>query len=83
MSVVHEYSRVPNKREGGENNRGSWTWFDITIIGGRGVAIIGEIECLEKLKIVAFLRKHVSFIYLCEPKKSDVTDTFIFELWFC
>ena len=29
------YSRVPNKRGGGENNRGGgWKWLDITIIGG-------------------------------------------------
>ena len=32
------YSRVPNKRGGGENNRGGGVeWFDITIIGGEGV----------------------------------------------
>ena len=30
------YSRVPNKRGGGENNRGGggWKWFEIAIIGG-------------------------------------------------
>ena len=28
------YSRVPNKRGGGENNRGGWKWLDITISGG-------------------------------------------------
>ena len=33
------YSRVPNKRGGGENNRGGggWKWFDITIIGEVGI----------------------------------------------
>ena len=35
------------------NNRGG-----VGIIGGRG--------CLEKQKIVVFLGKHVSLIYLCE-----------------
>ena len=30
-----------------------------------GVGIIGG-ACLEKQKVVAFLGKHVSFIYLCE-----------------
>ena len=50
------YSRVPNKREVGENNRG-WKWFDITIIGGGG--------CFEKLKVVVFLVKHISSMYLC------------------
>ena len=38
------YSGVPNKR-GGENNRGGWKWFHITVIGG--VGIIGG-EVLEK-----------------------------------
>ena len=55
------YSRVPNKREG-ENNLGGWKLLDITIIGGwnnRG-------GCLEELKIIIFLAKHVSFIYLYE-----------------
>ena len=51
------YSRVPNKREGLRIIGGSWKWFNITMIGGGG--------CLEKLKIVVFLGKHVSFIYLC------------------
>ena len=58
------YSRVPNKRGGDENSRVGWTWLDITIIGE--VGIIGGGGCLEKLKIVVFLGKHVSFIYLCE-----------------
>ena len=31
--VCCTYSRVPNKRGGG-NNRGGWKWFDIAIIGG-------------------------------------------------
>ena len=29
-----KYSRVPNKRGGGENNREGLKWFDVTIIGG-------------------------------------------------
>ena len=46
------------------NNRGIGT-----MVGGGG--------CLEKLKIVVFLAKHVSlYIYL----NSDFTDTFTFEL---
>ena len=40
------YSRVPNKRGGGENNRGGWKRFDIATIGGVGV--IGGGGCLEK-----------------------------------
>ena len=49
----------------GENNWGGGSkWFDITIIGGLSNQGVG---CLDKLKIVAFLAKHVSlFIYLCE-----------------
>ena len=34
ISNFGEYSRVPNKRGEGENNRGGWKWLDITIIGG-------------------------------------------------
>ena len=37
--------------------------FDITIIGGWNNRGGG---CLEKLKIVLFLGKHISFIYLWE-----------------
>ena len=57
------YSRVPNKRGGVRIIGGGWKWFDITIIGG--VGMIGG-GCFEKLKIVVFLGKHVSLIYLCE-----------------
>ena len=46
------YSRVPNKRGGGENNRGGWKWFDITII--RGVGIIGGV--LVEIENSPFLR---------------------------
>ena len=38
-------------------------WFDITIMGGWNNWGGG---CFEKLKIVVFLAKHVSFIYLYE-----------------
>ena len=51
------YSRVPNKRDGGENNQGGVEMARYNNIGG---------GCLEKLKIVVFLGKHVSLIYLCE-----------------
>ena len=46
------YARVPNKR-GGENNRGVWKWFDITII--RGVGIIGG-GVLSEIENGGFLR---------------------------
>ena len=36
-SVACAYSGVPNKRGGGENNRGGWKWFNITVIGGVGI----------------------------------------------
>ena len=64
------YSRVPNKRgvriiEGLEMVRYTEiSGFDIAMIGG--VRIIRGGGCLEKLKIVVFLGKHVSCIYLCE-----------------
>ena len=32
----------------------------------QGVGTVGGSGCLEKLKIVVFLVKHVSFLYLCE-----------------
>ena len=41
---------------------GGWKWFNITIIGGLEQS--GE-GCLDKLKIVVYLAKHISFIYLC------------------
>ena len=45
LVAFNEYSRVPNKRGGG-NNRGGWKWFDIAIIGGAGMigGVLGEIE---------------------------------------
>ena len=46
----------------------------------RGVGIIGGGGLLEKQKIVVFLvNKYLLHIYV----NSDVTDTFIFEPWFC
>ena len=56
------YSRVPNKR-GGENNRGGWKWFDITIIGEVGIIGGGRVGEIENSR---FLSEQVSFTYLCE-----------------
>ena len=58
------YSRVPNKRGGGENNRGGWKWFDITIIGE--VGIIGGGGRVGEIENSRFLSEQVSFTYLCE-----------------
>ena len=46
----------------------------------RGVGTIGRGGCLEKLKIVVFLVKHV-LLYI--HVNNDVTDIRTDELWFC
>ena len=47
---------------GGDNN---WGLDKAQYNNHQGAGIIGE-GCLEKLKIVMFLGKHISFIYLSE-----------------
>ena len=51
------YSQVPNKRGRGENKRGGWKWFDITIIGGGTIRRV-----LREIKDSVFLAKWLSFI---------------------
>ena len=72
------YSRVPNKR--GVRIIGGGGLEIVRYNNNRGVGIIGGGGLLEKQKIVVFLvNKYLLLIYV----NSDVTDTFIFEPWFC
>ena len=62
---METYPRVPNELGEGVRISGGmgWKWLNITMIGGSEQLGGG---CFEKFKIVVFLAKQVSFIYLCE-----------------
>ena len=60
-----QYSQVPNKRGGGENNRGGGLEM-VRHSNNRGGGWNNGGGCLEKWKTAHFLGKHLSVIYLCE-----------------
>ena len=78
-TTAANYSRVPNKRGGGESNRGEGLEM-VRYNNNRGVRIIGGGGGWRNRKLpFSKVKTHLLHIYL----NSDVTDTFTFELWFC
>ena len=61
------YSRVQNKRGGGENYRGGGLEM-VRSNNNRGVGIIGGGGVLVGIENSLFLSENVSLIYLCEQQ---------------